>query len=1301
MKYRAYRTKSDNRYRFQFLSDTGMELLTSRPFDEQTQATEGIRYVISNAAKPDLITNGINAAGKHYYYINGENGTELARSVLFDSVESLNASSSQFLLELPTASLRQAGEAVATDAAPYAQGLYGTNNYKPLAFYEARLQGNIKDGFESFQDEESNEFYFTYNLDGHIILISEGYQSESSRDNGINSVKNNLPNPQRYITKRHPDGQYFFDLRAGNNQEIATSIWFDSESDMQTAVNILNSGENGNGRIHALFYKDHSQRPFYGYRDMNYFSGTTFQEEFGFESFEDGEDFFYTINYENEPQVFSEIYKSAAERDKGIKDVKKYVKVIRRYHKDEKDAHHRFKIISGNGHEMAISRNFDSDKDREKVIRWLLGTGGTRKRKKAERAKTEGERTYLLQNQDYPFHNVQFDTFRSGGNQRYYFNFKSHEGKVLLINADARGLESEDQLRNTTELIKKYGPDRANYERKETKNGKYYYYIKDHDGHSIARSSLFYDTEEEMESSIKQLLGTHKAMGVIENYQPCDFYKKDPGGFVSFHSESDNSHYFAYNDEHGTTVLRSEAYTTASARDNGIQSVLKNAPLEGRWITVSENGEWFYALRAGNNQEIARSCAYTSETDMLKAAAWVAGPDSPIGVGSVDIGGIRYSSHQLAAKAESDAKAAKKGVIENYQECEFYKKDPGFVSFYHDEDHSHYFAFNNENGTTLLRSEAYTSAAARDNGIQSVIKNAPIEERWGHVHDGDQWFYFLRAGNNQEIARSCGYNTEDHMLEDMEWLRSAESSIGAGSEEKEGVRYSANALAALAAAAVVKPQGIIENYQPCEFYKKDPGGFVKFFHEEDNSYYFAYNNEDGKTLLRSEAYTTEAARDNGVESVRKNSPLEERWKIVEENGAWYHVLRAANHQEIARSCAYSDKALLLADFKESANWFLPLAAVAAAAPLVAEVPPPKPKDKEDDYLPCKEYHGHTVNDKINNIAFFKHSDGQYYFAVYYPDGKVRLRSEGFRSSNERDVELSGVLKYLNEESAYTKLEQGDYYMWVLKDKSGREVGRSCLLKKGEMVPAVPLLATAAAVATAPLVTAPATPAPKPAAVAPPPTPQPVAQASARGGMGWLPWLIGALVLAALAFLLLRNCKGCSNTPAATIPTTDTMTSAAVPAVPTDSVMQEAEAPTPDPNAVAPVAACDFSNVKLTEKLGTMATFLSAAGAGSQQFSLDGNFGKGSAKLPTAMTNTLEGVATLAKMCESFTIEVYGNMAAGEKATVAGSKELTLTDARADAVVAKLRALGVPQGRVQAVGQGTGTSASAEIVLKKQ
>ena len=104
------------------------------------------------------------------------------------------------------------------------------------------------------------------------------------------------------------------------------------------------------------------------------------------------------------------------------------------------------------------------------------------------------------------------------------------------------------------------------------------------------------------------------------------------------------------------------------------------------------------------------------------------------------------------------------------------------------------------------------------------------------------------------------------------------------------------------------------------------------------------------------------------------------------------------------------------------------------------------KDKEDDYLSCKEYEGREINDKVNNVAMFKHDrDGQYYFALYNVDKSVKLRSEGFKTSLERDQELSGVLRFHDDESKYKTIKKGKYSMKVLYDDTGREVGRSCLI----------------------------------------------------------------------------------------------------------------------------------------------------------------------------------------------------------------------------------------------------------------
>ena len=124
-----------------------------------------------------------------------------------------------------------------------------------------------------------------------------------------------------------------------------------------------------------------------------------------------------------------------------------------------------------------------------------------------------------------------------------------------------------------------------------------------------------------------------------------------------------------------------------------------------------------------------------------------------------------------------------------------------------------------------------------------------------------------------------------------------------------------------------------------------------------------------------------------------------------------------------------------------------IAPVMAAAPLAAVgAVAAEPQDKEDDYLPCKAYEGHDVNDKVNNIAFFKHENGQYYFVLYAEDGSVRLRSEGFRTSRERDQELSGVVRLRDQADQYKRVSKGKYYMDVLYDETGREVGRSCLQK---------------------------------------------------------------------------------------------------------------------------------------------------------------------------------------------------------------------------------------------------------------
>ena len=78
--------------------------------------------------------------------------------------------------------------------------------------------------------------------------------------------------------------------------------------------------------------------------------------------------------------------------------------------------------------------------------------------------------------------------------------------------------------------------------------------------------------------------------------------------------------------------------------------------------------------------------------------------------------------------------------------------------------------------------------------------------------------------------------------------------------------------------------------------------------EEGGDFYFAMHDENGMVALRSEGYSSEKARENGMESVRKNRDIEERWSVVEMMKKWFLSLKAGNHQEIAKGGAFDTKA---------------------------------------------------------------------------------------------------------------------------------------------------------------------------------------------------------------------------------------------------------------------------------------------------------------------------------------------------------------------------------------------------------
>lgn len=69
----------------------------------------------------------------------------------------------------------------------------------------------------------------------------------------------------------------------------------------------------------------------------------------------------------------------------------------------------------------------------------------------------------------------------------------------------------------------------------------------------------------------------------------------------------------------GEIILTSESYTTRDGCLNGVESVRKNAAADANFDRrTAKNGKPYFALKAGNGQDIGRSEMYESTASMEK-----------------------------------------------------------------------------------------------------------------------------------------------------------------------------------------------------------------------------------------------------------------------------------------------------------------------------------------------------------------------------------------------------------------------------------------------------------------------------------------------------------------------------------------------------------------------------------------------------------------------------------------------------------------------------------------------------------
>lgn len=99
-----------------------------------------------------------------------------------------------------------------------------------------------------FTLKRSSDGQFYFNLkagNGEIILSSETYHSKAGAENGIQSVRTNAPVDSRYERKAASNGQPYFVLKAANGEPIGRSETYSSTGAMEHGIASVKSNAPG------------------------------------------------------------------------------------------------------------------------------------------------------------------------------------------------------------------------------------------------------------------------------------------------------------------------------------------------------------------------------------------------------------------------------------------------------------------------------------------------------------------------------------------------------------------------------------------------------------------------------------------------------------------------------------------------------------------------------------------------------------------------------------------------------------------------------------------------------------------------------------------------------------------------------------------------------------------------------------------------------------------------------------------------------------------------------------------------
>ena len=215
-----------------------------------------------------------------------------------------------------------------------------------------------------------------------------------------------------------------------------------------------------------------------------------------------------------------------------------------------------------------------------------------------------------------------FEAFQNDRDGRYYFHFNDAQGEALLY---SRGFGDASQRNKRLRAVMAGGATEQRYERRE-EGGRHFFFLKGRNGQEIARSRAFL-TLGAMETALAWLwlemprqaeqyaaVQTKARKGSGSRRGLFNLALASLTGLAGFEMlrAADRRHYFLFNADDGRPLLFSQGYKTSAGRDQGVRSLIRLGANPARYQAAQEGGRHFFAIRAGNRQEIARSGDFSS-----------------------------------------------------------------------------------------------------------------------------------------------------------------------------------------------------------------------------------------------------------------------------------------------------------------------------------------------------------------------------------------------------------------------------------------------------------------------------------------------------------------------------------------------------------------------------------------------------------------------------------------------------------------------------------------------------------------